>query len=143
MAAFSIAALHTELTTDPVSMGYLPLVQKANDQAVADLINSLTSPGVASIFRNDVKPPEVLNAIVAADFAAMTQLAVSQLQLFLSQPFLDATLSNTRTIFLNIFTGMSATRTALSAVFQRNGSRAEVLWGAGFVVTPAQAGAAR
>lgn len=141
MAAFSIAALHTELTTDPVSMGYATLLQKANDQAVADLLNSLTSPGAASVFRTDVRAQEFLNCITTADFSALNQLNTSKLQMVLGPGVLDATNANLRAAVQALFTG--ATLTAMQAVCSRTGSRAEVLWGTGIVVTAAQVGAAR
>jgi len=139
--AFSIAALHTELTTDPVSMGYATLLQKANDQGVADLINSLTSAGAASVFRNDMRSQEFLNCITTTDFAALTQLNTSKLTMVLGPGVLDATNANLRAAVQALFSG--ATLTAMQAIVSRTGSRAEALWGTGTVITAQQVGAAR
>lgn len=135
---FSTNALKSELQSDPAGMGYASFVAKAQDQAVADLLNSLTSPGATAVWRNDVKVSEIINQIVAADFAGLTQLQVLQLILILTTGILDATQTQLRTIFTNIFTGKATTLSNLNTVAQRTGSRAEALWGTGFVVTPDQ-----
>lgn len=141
MAVFSIQALASEITNDPASMGYAALKEAAKDQAIADLLNSLTSPGAAAVFRNDVSSQEFLNCITTTDFAALTQANAIKLQMVLQPGRLDATNANLRAAALALFSG--ATLTAMQAVVQRTGSRAEVLWGTGFVVTAQQVGAAR
>lgn len=127
--AFTLAALHTEITTDPLAIGYAG----KTDQQIAALINALTGPGAASIFRNDIAYQEIINAINSADFAGLSALQIAKLQLFQGQ-LLDATKSNIRTIFLGIFTGLTNTINSLTALASRTGSRAEVLWGIGTVI---------
>jgi len=133
--AFTTAQLASEINSDPAALGYAAHVASGDDAGVAALLNAATT---TKVFRNDLATHEVLNAIVAADFAALTQLQVSKLALFFAgTTTVDATNANTRTIFLGVFTGMANTVTALTALAQRNGSRAEVLWGVGTVITAA------
>lgn len=140
MAVFTIALLAGELTSDPQTVGYSGAV---TDAAKSALVNQRTGNGSASVFRNDIKTAEIVNAIVAADFAVLTAVQVQKLALMLQAGILDATQANVRTIFLGIFAGMANTITALTALASRTGSRAEVLWGCGTVVTEQQIGQAR
>jgi hypothetical protein len=138
MAAFSQAALLSEIQTDPQALGLnTPFVAKHYD-VVAALLNA---PGVGApfvVFRNDIEYEEVINAIADADFIALTQLQTSKLGTFAGTT-IDATKAQVRSKFTSgggIFTAASAgTLTALTNVAQRQGSRAEVLWGTGFAVS--------
>jgi hypothetical protein len=131
--AIDYAALKSEIQADPTILGYAPFVTAGSDIGVAGLLNA-TRAGI-SVFRNDLGVREVINAIDATNFASLTQIQVSKLMLlFTSTPTIDATNANTRTIFLGIFSGMTATVNALTALASRTGSRAEQLFGAGTVV---------
>lgn len=128
--------LAAEIANDPAGLGYAG----KTDGQIRVLLNTVTA---TDVFRNDIAAKEIVNAIVAADFASLNVTQLSKLQLMLIGGTLDATNSNTRTIFLGIFSGMTATITALTAVAQRKGTRAEVLWGSGTVVTNDQIAGAR
>lgn len=150
LTAAQLTTLKTELQTDPSALGYAPLL------AVSDWINlaavlNFRRDGVTlcpvngivgsalSAFRNDVGVHDIINCIASSDFGAMTQLQIAKLSLlFTGTTTIDATVANTRTIVINIFSGASAgTLNALSAVSSRAGSRAEVLSGfpTGIVLT--------
>lgn len=125
--SFTSTQLASEINSDPAAIGYASRVAEGDDAGVAALLNAATA---TKIFRDDVAPGEIINAIVAADFASLTQLQLSKLSLFFAgNASLDATNANTRTIFTGIFSGMTSTIAALSALVQRPGTRAEVLWG--------------
>src|SRR5437588_12345299 len=102
--------LANEINGDPLALGYVTPKVNGNDQALATLLNSLTGPGAASVFRSDIQAKEIINAIVAADFAALTALQLQKLQVMTAQGVLDATVANVRTIFLAIFSGMASTQ---------------------------------
>jgi hypothetical protein len=102
---FTSAALKSEIGSDPTAMGLVALANKGQDQAVADLLNSLAAAGAGPVYRNDVKIGDIVGAIVSTDYVLLTA--------------------------------------NLAAAVQRTGSRAEVLWGAGIVVTASQCGGAR
>ena len=144
--AIDLAALKTELQTDPTSLGYAPFIApstaagdgKGDDASPARLINQ---PNAATPqFRSDVTIHDIVAAIAPTDFAALTALQIAKLQLLFSGvSTIDATVATTRNIIQGIFTGAStATMNALVAMAKRPGSRAEVLFGAGAVVTPTQ-----
>ena len=135
--AITPSILKTEIQQDPKAMGLAPLVAAGNDQGVADLLNSATGSGTGTTFRNNIQAKEIINAIVASDFANLTALQLAQLQAITAQGILDATSANARTIFLNIFAGMTNTVTALTALASRLASRAEVLFGAGTTLAAA------
>ena len=132
--AITPSTLKTEIQQDPKAMGLAPLVAAGNDQGIADLLNSVTSSGTGTTFRNNIQAKEIINAIVAADFAALTALQLAQLQAITAQGILDATNANARAIFLNIFVGMTNTVSALTALASRVASRAELLFGAGTTI---------
>lgn len=135
--------LKTELQTDPKVIGYAVLITQGNDQAVADLINARSGPGSASVFRNDVAPREIINAVASADFTAATQIIISKIQLMFQAAPLDCTLANVRGNLQGIFAASTVgTQNAVTAVCSRTGSRAEVLFGAGIVVSAGDVGKA-
>lgn len=130
---FTTAQLQAELQADTAALGYASRVAAGNDAGVVALINT---PGSTDVFRNDIGVREVIDAIVPADFAALTALQIAKLQMmFIGTDHIDATSANTRTIFTGIFGNASNTVTALTALAKRKGSRAEVLWGTGTAVT--------
>lgn len=138
-------SLNTEVKNDPASLGYAG----KTDEQIAVILNTIGSGTAAdgksyNIFRNDILPKEIVNCIEATDFSAATQLIISKLELLFVAAPIDATLANVRANFQNIFSGASATtKSALSAVAQRNGSRAEVLFGTGTVINATDIGIAR
>ncbi len=132
----NMPTLREELAADSQSIGYAPFIAAGDDAAVAYLINRRSGAGSASVYRNDLAIPEIVRAIVATDFANLTALQISKLQLLGGT--IDATNTNMQTIFLGIFTGMTGTINALAAIAARAGSRAEVLWGTGTIITADQ-----
>lgn len=100
-------ALKNEITTDPAGLGYVALSAAGDDQGIADALN-LVRTGTAA----DGKSYSLFQGQV-----------------------LDATRQNVRAIIVGIFSGMTATVSALTALASRNASRAEVLFGQGATVT--------
>lgn len=135
--AVDTSGLRTELLTDPANLGYAPLISGGADQSLADTLN-LRRSGTAvdgksySIFRNDIQPKEIVNAIGSGDFAGATQIQITKLNLLFVATPIDATLANVRANFIGIFAGAtSGTISNLTNLASRNGSRAEVLFGTG------------
>ncbi len=133
---FTIPQLLTELQTDPAALGYAAKVNVGADGDLAGLINAIGATAAFNKFRNDITIHDVNDSIVPADFAALTSLQIDKIRLvFTGTDRIDANSANTRAIFLGIFSAMPNTVTALTAMATRKGSRAEVLWGTGTVVT--------
>jgi hypothetical protein len=115
--------LRTELTTDPVTLGYAPLT----DQAAADKLNATNTGRTRN--RTAVGTDEVLNQI---DDAAWPTTAILQnkLQILLERQTVDASNTRVRGIFAAIFPnsgGTAATLGRLNALGTETVSRATEL----------------
>jgi hypothetical protein len=132
------SGLKNEILTDPLSFGYAQYVsgvQQGNDLAIANLVNSKQSGSL--IFRNDIAPKEVIEKILPNDFAGMAQIQLSRLNVLFQSAPIDATISGIRQSFVAVFSGgsYSGTVNALNLMARKEGTRSEVLFGAGTVVT--------
>lgn len=131
------AQLHQEITTDPEAIGYRnPDTSWKGDQAIADLLNDPANG--ASITRRLVGAQEILSSIPIAEWrtAAAADRAYLQGLLGLSgEAPVDTSDPVVLANLLELFAGGSETRTNLLAKIQRQGSRAEVLWGESVTVT--------
>lgn len=138
MTPSQLSSLHTEITTDPVGIGYAAVT--GQDQAQANLLNALTGPGAATItlasmprddFMRGITPGVIALASVSASLQskwdrllgivrAATSVAVSasDIQALLGQMVTDGLMTQLQ---INTFT-------------QRTGSRAEVIFGSGTVI---------
>lgn len=89
-------------------------------------VNTQTAAAPA---KSIVSTNDVLNAIVAADFLALTQLQLLQLQTIVAnRASVDASSGTMiRTVFQNIFAGKTATLAALTALVAPN-DNATVPW---------------
>lgn len=130
--AITLAALAAELQNDPTTLGYAPSITAGNDQGLADMLNLVR--GTITVFRNDVKADEVIGATVVSDFTALTAGQQNYYLALVSQPVIDVSNSNVRSNLASLFPAVSATRSNLATLAQRNGSRAEQLWGVGTIV---------
>lgn len=129
-----IATLKTEITTDPLSLGYSVPYAAGADAAVAALLNAVTGNGTASIFNNQIPLSSFVHALAAADFASLTLLQIAQLNLLFINGVLDATVANV-TLVTALVSGMTTpSKTAVTAIAKRTGSRAESIFSAGVVV---------
>lgn len=130
--AINYVTLKNEILTDPTARGYAPLVAVGDDAGVATLMNLVILGN--TIFRNDVRSEEIWEAIAASEFNALTSIALQRLTLIMAQASnrgaMDVSRPNLRSMLGGVFAAGS-TRTALLALAQRDGSRAETLFGAG------------
>jgi hypothetical protein len=132
---FTIALLKAELTTDPASLGYAPFVTNQDDNALSDLLNTARGGGGFQVARDPVGGDELFEQVDPTDFSVLTTTQLAQLQVLLTLRRLDMRRPAIRTILAGIFPTGAATRAAFTAFLTRNGSRAEVLWGPGKIVT--------
>lgn len=137
MAEFSLQALHDEIEADPLAIGYKnPDGSWKGDQEIADMLNDLANGD--TIERHIVEPRELVEQIALGDYVALTAGQQRYLDLVLE----GVDTINTRTgetevraSMLALFGAGTTTRTNFVNVIQRPGSRAEVLWGEGKVVS--------
>lgn len=133
--AIDYAALKTEIQTDPAALGYQSSVTAKNDQGIADLINTVRNGATFQVNREPVTVAQFIAKIDPAEFSALTQLQVSRLQALFSGGTLDINEPNTQSNMTKIFPAAGATVANVTPFLKRQGSRAEVLFGNGTVVT--------
>jgi hypothetical protein len=137
---FSLAALTTEVTTDPKALGYATLA--GNAAAIAVRMNTSPEPIAAGaqeqIFRSRVASSDLLAAVVLSEFAGLAQANRDYCAMLFSTAFVNTGDANVRTQLGSIFGAGTTSRTNLLAAAQKNASRAEALWGDGLQVTAAQ-----
>jgi len=141
MAEFSLQALHDEIEADPEGLDYKePNGDWRGDDVIAGLINDLALGD--TIQRQYVQPQEIIEQIVLADWEAASASERLYMQLLPSLPSISTVVNGTevRNNLLTIFDAGTDTRDNLIATVQRDGSRAEVLWGENTQVTIGQAG---
>ena len=136
------SALKTELTTDPKGLGYAASLASTNDVQTAALINAATGPGAAvvplvSLSHGDFAmliAPVVMGlstatAALQAKWAPMLQLLGGVNTVNLTSEVMGM-LDDLSTDFPTPFPA-----SAVTAATTKEGSRAEVLWGAGTVIS--------
>src|ERR1043166_27585 len=84
--AFTLAALKSELLTDPSGLGYAASVTSRDDSITATLIN--LARAAIQIKRADVSSAELVNAIDVADYASLP-ISPSSSQLSTERRFLS------------------------------------------------------
>ena len=134
---FSISALHTELFTDPASLGYGPSIP-GDENTLADLLNVVRAGGAYQVDRDPVQVADVFAVVAPEDFARLTTTNLAQLQAIFTLPTIALALSNVRENLAGIFGSNSPTQQALVVLQKRQGSRAEALWGKGMIISTNQ-----
>lgn len=129
-----LQALKTEVTTDPETLGYT-----GDDVADADLLNG----GVTrQVQRETVSSREVVEAIIPGDWTGIADATRQHLLLALGLDQINVKAPNIRSLFQTAFQSTN-TLTALQALQNRDGTRAEELFGVGVSVTPSEIANAR
>lgn len=120
-----LAALATEINTDPQGYGY-----SLTDNALTrDLLNELR---VAIRIDREVIPAyEVIDALNPGEWESATAQEKQRIALIVSAGEVNVQSANTRAAFGAAFDGGTTTRANLIALQTRDGSRVEELFGAG------------
>jgi hypothetical protein len=135
------AELKTELTTDPVNVGYAPYVTAQNDVQMAALINATTGNGAATITLPTMSNADFVLAFApylsnVSGLSAPKQLYYVDLlwPAILQMGTIDFANANVAGILGQTVTDGLLTSAQATALNQRTGSRAETLFGAGTIV---------
>ena len=138
MAEFSLQALHDEIENDPESIGYKDGSVWKGDDVIADLINDPANGDVVQ--RSLVEPQELIEQITLTDWETISAAQRLYIQLLPSLSVISTVQNGTevRNNLLAIFGAGTTTRDNLVAVVERQGSRAEVLWGEGVTISISQ-----
>lgn len=134
MASVNLSTLKTELTTDPDAIGY-SLADNAGDRDLLNLKRATVSIDVL-----EVSSSEVVDAIEAGAWDALSAAEKEQLTFIITAQQVNMKAPNMRQIVSNMFPNSGATqatRQALIAMQTRDGSRSEKLFGEGVSVTSA------
>lgn len=132
--AINYAALKAEGVNDPLGLGYAVHFGTGNDQAIADLLN--TPRQGATVNRTIVPAWEVVNAVVPAEYAALTATYRDYLTFVVSATEVQLGGGGVRDGLGAVFPAQSATRANLLALLTKQASRAEQLFGFGVTITP-------
>jgi hypothetical protein len=138
-----LAALRAEIQGDPRGLDYGPHAVAQDDGAVADLLNSTTGPGAATIALSFVSRDDFLKAILPAFLVIPNLPANIQAKWDRILNMINAGAGVTinapvQALLAQAVTDGVLTQEEADAVWHRTGSRAEVLFGPGTVVTPDQ-----
>lgn len=130
-----LAALKSEVNTDPIAMGYAPVVEQtallldklnlAANNVGGDTINKPTE---------ELSIPEVAEIIDATEYDALSAYDKVWVEMFINRAR-ETALSDYQGKFLSVFGAGSATRTAALALRAKAASRAEVLFGVNTVIS--------
>lgn len=131
--SIDLAALKTEITTDPETLGYAAPLAAGQTGDVAALLNA--SNAAIRTDRDLVPAHEIFEAIVQSEWAALDAQEKSRIALVLSMSEVNVKGTNTRAAFTEAFANGTGTRTALVALLTKDGTRAEQLFGSGARVT--------
>lgn len=132
--AAHLTGLTNELNNDPQTYGYAAHIAGGNDTALAALLNKVRDgtdgEAAISIEKGYVTTEELANSIVQGEYAGLTAANRAYLDMLMTLSRVDlSTGSNPRAGLAALFSAGSTTRANVLAAAQRNGSRAEQLWG--------------
>ena len=133
---FTVHRLRIELVNDPVSLGYSAYFSALNWTAVYGLINSVSAGFVTS--NVSTTPSTLLAAVTPSDFQALSEKSLAQLNVIFAVSAVDLSTDNGFYVATAPFVPFSQSVLNMSALRQRAGTRAEMLFGADFEVTADQ-----
>jgi hypothetical protein len=138
----SSTGLFTELSTDPKALGYAPAYggpitagSVGNDAAVVDALNLPRTAAEYKINRGLMRGTQFQPLINFNEWTALTDLQLQQIQTIwgMGNGSVDVTATGTQRIVIGMFPANGPTYNAFYAYISRDGSRMEVLCGAGTV----------
>lgn len=120
--AYSLAALKTEINSDPAALGYAG----KSLQEIADILNSVYNVA-HKINKGEVPSGDVVKQFVAAELGGLSTGQLNLLFLLLCRDTIDISDTKVQDILKGIFTSANfpLTRAALIAFAQRQATRAE------------------
>jgi hypothetical protein len=134
-----INLLHTEITTDPLSLGYAALVASGSDGGIAALLNAFSavqiSRGIVTteVFLSDFGV-QILTILSDATLSVSFGPAVKMLSFARTIDYGHSVVQGALAKMVQASVG-GLTSAQVSAITSRPASRAEILFGGGVVVT--------
>lgn len=130
--ASQLAALRAELDADPAGLGYAGKTEKEVEALMA-VVGGSTADTARRVLRDVIETWEIVGATVYGEYASLTATQRDLYGAIVACGRVNPQNVNIRTIFTQLFSA-GATRTALSELQYRAGTRAENLFGSGVVV---------
>ncbi len=121
--AIDLVALASELTNDPLALGYVNRDPVGNHEKLNQIRTTI------QIDRDIIPSYEVLDATIPAEYTAISASEKEIYTLFVSAGEINVRSANTRSALAAMFLGGTTTRTNLRALQSNNGSRAQQLFG--------------
>lgn len=133
------AQLNTEITTDPAAMGYAASVTAGADGDIAAKLNAVGAGAPFVVNREPISVGVFTALLDLTEFATLTQAQRDWLRMLVAASTIDINNAVIKAALNGLFTqaAFPTTRARLIAALTRQGSRAEVLWGAGTIITAA------
>ena len=125
--AVDLAALKTELNTDPLTLGYAPHVATNDVKALADIVN--LPRATIQIDPTTLPNGTVQAAIVGSEYIALNAAAQRAWTTIMTIENIPVKDPGIRSQILDIWAGGTTTRSNLGALQSRDASRAEELFG--------------
>lgn len=158
--SFTVTSLATELRTDPTGIGYAVHLASGNDSATAALLNVGRTPGLRQGTRATeltildlLGPQDGETFLQRLELAAVGNPVVARVLRILKQSSgqggdagVDVGIANVQAMLQGLASSGAVSQSSvdtLVAAGTRLWSRAEVLWGAGTVISEQQVGQAR
>lgn len=132
---YSVSLLITELKTDPLSLGYAALISADNIAALSALLNSRSGQGTGPVAGDTLNAVQFRDLIDPTDAGNMLASATTALVFHVGALDVDVGNPKRQAILNTILSQYSATLANVQATYTRTGSRAEVLWGNGTIVS--------
>jgi hypothetical protein len=130
-----LTVLQTELSNNPQTYG------GTSDKEAAALLNAVSATETIEVA--EVSPTLVQNAVVNAEYIALTASNQRAWLAIVGLPSVPVKLAGLRSQIMSIWTAGTTTRASLAALQTRLASRAEVLFGENVRVTHPQVAQAR
>jgi hypothetical protein len=126
-------ALRTEIQNDPTSRGYAPFVEAGSDTGVADLLNVIITGNKVNTMR--ITSDQLVNCVVHTEYIALTAAQRLWIDFITGPDRIDLNNTVIKNGLTALFAAGSGTRTNVLAAQQRDGSRAETLFGVGTYIS--------
>jgi hypothetical protein len=124
-------ALRNEIENDPTGLGYAAFRTSGADNALADALNLVRAS--VTIAKGSMSFADLMSAMVSA-LSGLTTAQVGQLQLLGLSGQIKIGDTTVRTYLEGVYNN-ATNKALLQAQYNRQGSRAEFLWGDGAYIT--------
>lgn len=132
-------ALKSEINSDPTGIGYSSHVASGDDTGIADLLNAV---GAGTIYVTSMERDEFLLAIASAYLTLPSLSSTIQskwdriLGVIQAATTINISSSSVRTLLSTAVSDGVLQQSVVDSITQRTGSRAEVLFGSGTIISP-------